>query len=117
MLMTPQQITHFRALIETRLAEIAAAIAGATASAGTVVLDQSSVGRLSRMDAMQQQAMASSQLGTLQRDNQRLTAALARITNGSFGACCECGKTIPGARLQSDPGTPFCIVCQENRER
>lgn len=114
--MTPQQLASFRTLIETRLAETEAAIAGATANAGTVVLDQSSVGRLSRMDAMQQQAMASSQLGTLQRDKQRLTAALARITKGSFGACCECGEDIPETRLQSDPGTPFCTACQENRE-
>lgn len=55
--MLPQQLACFRALIESRLAETEASLAKAGAKAGTVVLDQSSVGRLSRMDAVQQQAM------------------------------------------------------------
>lgn len=114
--MTPQQLAHFRALIEARLAGTEAAITEATINAGTVELDQSSVGRLSRMDAMQQQAMASSQLGALQRDKQRLTAALTRIANGSFGECCECGEDIASARLEADPGAPFCTDCQTSRE-
>lgn len=85
--MSPQQIDRFRTLIEVRLAETEAAIAKAAANAGTVMLDQSSVGRLSRMDAMQQQAMASSQLATLQQQKQRFTAALARIACGSRICC------------------------------
>jgi DnaK suppressor protein len=115
--MTPQQLASFRTLIETRLAETEAAIAEATANAGTVMLDQSSVGRLSRMDAMQQQAMASSQLATLQRQKQRLVAALARIAKDGFGKCCECGDEIAVARLESDPGAPFCADCQQAREQ
>lgn len=115
--MSPQELDHFRALIETRLAETGAAIAKASANAGTVMLDQSSVGRLSRMDAMQQQAIASSQLAALQQQKQRLTAALARIANGSFGECCECGEEIAAARLESDPGAPFCVDCQQAREQ
>ncbi|MDP2758970.1 MAG: TraR/DksA C4-type zinc finger protein [Sideroxyarcus sp.] len=115
--MSPQELDHFRVLIETRLAETEAASAKASANAGTVKLDQSSVGRLSRMDAMQQQAMASSQLAALQRQQQQLAAALARVANGSFGACCECGEPIAAARLASDPGTPFCANCQQAREQ
>ncbi|MDP2762695.1 MAG: TraR/DksA C4-type zinc finger protein [Sideroxyarcus sp.] len=114
--MSPQQLEHFRALIEARLAGTEAAIAKANANAGTVMLDQSSVGRLSRMDAMQQQAMASGLRAVLQRERLRLAAARARLQNGAFGACCQCGADIAMLRLESDPGTPFCAACQEDIE-
>lgn len=59
----------FRSRLETDLAQLDEALTQANVSAGTVMLDHSSVGRLSRMDAMQQQAMASSQRATLHRRN------------------------------------------------
>ena len=86
----------------------------ANANAGTVVLDQSSVGRLSRMDAMQQQAMASGLRAALQRERLHLAAARTRLQNGTFGTCCQCGAAIAKLRLKNDPGAPFCADCQEN---
>jgi DnaK suppressor protein len=85
----------------------------ASANEGTVMLDQSSVGRLSRMDAMQQQAMASGLRAALQREKLRLEAARTRLQNGTFGVCCQCGADIVPARLRADPGAPFCAECQE----
>lgn len=53
-----RDIEHFRnKLLAARQAILNVADAR-NASAATVMLDQSSVGRLSRMDALQQQAMA-----------------------------------------------------------
>ena len=115
--MTPEEIEQFRALIETRLEEVSHAMGEASANAGTVMLDQSSVGRLSRMDAMQQQAMASGLRAALQRQKLRLAAARTRLENGSFGTCCQCGAAIALPRLQADPGTPFCADCQAEREQ
>jgi DnaK suppressor protein len=76
-----------------------------------VELDQSSVGRLSRMDAMQQQAMA---LATERRravSLARIDAALARIDNGEYGWCAQCGEPVPPGRLALDPATPTCVAC------
>lgn len=115
--MTTQLDTHFRELIAAQLAEIELALAAASANAATVMLDQSSVGRLSRMDAMQQQAMASGQHALLQRRKAQLQAAMKRLENGSFGACCDCGDNIALPRLEADPGTPFCAACQSAREQ
>ncbi|MEX2481336.1 MAG: TraR/DksA C4-type zinc finger protein [Gammaproteobacteria bacterium] len=115
--MTPQQNAHFRESIEAQLAQVELALAETNANAGTVMLDQSSVGRLSRMDAMQQQAMASSQRTALQRRKLQLEAALQRVENGSFGACCQCGADIALPRLHADLGTPFCADCQSEREQ
>lgn len=114
--MTPQPDTHFRELIAVQLAEIELALTAASANAATVILDQSSVGRLSRMDAMQQQAMAAGQRALLLRRKAQLEAAINRMENGTFGVCCQCGYDIALPRLQADPGTPFCADCQAERE-
>ena len=76
-----------------------------------VLLDQSSVGRLSRMDALQVQAM---QLETERRRNiklQRIESALTRLQNGEFGLCIICGEDIQESRLKYDPTIPTCIAC------
>jgi len=77
-----------------------------------VELDQQSVGRLSRMDAMQQQSM---DLAREERRRQRrdvIAAALMRIEGDDFGYCLVCGEDIPYKRLQFDPAITRCIDCQ-----
>lgn len=77
----------------------------------TVMLDQTSVGRLSRMDAMQQQAMAQATQRRRSTRNLRIMAALHRIKEGEFGYCQDCGDEIAKARLDLDPTTPTCLTC------
>lgn len=76
-----------------------------------VKLDQNSVGRLSRMDAMQAQAMA--QAGQQRQNNQLqlIAAALERIDQGDYGRCFECDDYISAARLEVDPTVTYCITC------
>lgn len=76
-----------------------------------VELDQQVVGRLSRMDALQNQAMAQAQAGRRQAQRQRIFAALARIDEGEFGYCTDCGEDLPAARLEADPTVPRCLSC------
>ena len=77
-----------------------------------VQLDQSSTGRLSRMDAMQQQAMSGGMIERLRQQNRRLLAALDRMDQGEYGICCQCHDELPLERLQADVAAPFCIKCQ-----
>lgn len=80
----------------------------------TVMLDQQAVGRLSRMDALQQQAMAKA---TQQRRIQlktRIQAALVRIKEDEFGYCNECGDDIPVKRLDLDPTVLTCVSCAKS---
>ena len=86
-------------------------------AAQTVELDQSRVGRVSRMDALQSQAMAkdSQQRRTIQL--QRIDAALQRIENGEFGHCLRCGEPIAPKRLAFDPTAPLCIDCANQGEK
>lgn len=78
---------------------------------GAVTLDQQGVGRLSRMGAMQQQAMAQESERRRQIRLKRIDAALLRIERGDFGYCMQCGEEIPKARLLVDPTSPSCVKC------
>jgi DnaK suppressor protein len=78
-----------------------------------VDLDQSSVGRLSRMDAMQSQAMALENKRRREILLIRIEAALERIEEGEFGFCASCDEEIVPRRLELDPSNPFCVTCAE----
>mgnify|MGYP001813474103 FL=1 len=86
------------------------------ASAATVELDQSKVGRLSRMDAMQAQAMAQASAGRRRAALRRIEAALLRLSSGDFGTCAECGEAINPRRLEFDPTAVSCIDCASRAE-
>lgn len=86
------------------------------ASSQPVTLDQQSVGRVSRIDAIQQQQMAKA---NRQQDIQVLkaiNASLIRVENGEYGYCLECGEPIGFARLQVQPHADLCLGCQSMLE-
>ncbi len=76
-----------------------------------VELDQTTVGRLSRMDAMQNQAMSIETERRRQVELRRIEAALERMEHGEFGYGVNCGEAIAAKRLELDPTTPVCIDC------
>lgn len=106
----------FRRRLETDLVRLDEALGQANVSAGTVTLDQSSVGRLSRIDAMQQQAIAQGMRERLVAQKRGLRAALDRIESGTFGLCCQCESEIEPERLEADPAVVFCTECMMARE-
>ncbi len=80
-----------------------------------VDLEQTSVGRLSRMGALQQQAMAQATDRRKAAAIQRIDAALARMEGDDYGWCATCGEPIAPRRLELDPAAPECIACASNR--
>jgi len=115
--MTPTpDIGHFRArLLEARDALLSVK-SMRDDSAATVELDQTSVGRLSRMDALQQQAVAQDIQQRARRALARIEAALRRCDDGSYGECLDCGEPIDPRRLEVDPAAPLCIRCASARD-
>ncbi|WP_305985611.1 TraR/DksA C4-type zinc finger protein [Roseibium sp. MMSF_3544] len=79
----------------------------------TVTLDQQSVGRLSRMDALQGQAMAQASERQRRADIQKISAALKRLDDGDYGYCVGCDEEIAEKRLEVDPAAAFCIKCAQ----
>ena len=76
-----------------------------------VELDQQAVGRLSRMDAMQQQSMEKAkQVRRIER-MKLINAALKRLEDGEYGFCLNCDTHISDGRLKLDPTFPLCIDC------
>ncbi len=80
-------------------------------SRAPVELDQQSVGRLSRMDALQQQAMAQAAERARKRDLMRIEMAERRLKDGDYGFCDDCGEEIPDGRLAIDPMAERCVKC------
>jgi DnaK suppressor protein len=76
-----------------------------------VELDQNSVGRLSRIDALQGQAMAQASERHRRANIQKIEGALSRLESGDYGYCVECGEEIAEKRLEADPAAAFCIRC------
>ena len=85
-------------------------------SAAVVELDQAKVGRLSRMDAIQMQAMAKASGQRREATLKCITAALKRIDDGNFGPCQNCGELINPKRLEFDPTAMLCIDCASEAE-
>ncbi|MEY8828070.1 TraR/DksA family transcriptional regulator [Sedimentitalea sp. XS_ASV28] len=109
--MNVSELNRFTAMIEQMLKELSDTNERGRAGQHIVMLDQQSVGRLSRMDALQSQAMAKAQQQRRDQQKQRLLAAITRIQEGEFGYCVDCGSEISSKRLELDPATLRCIEC------
>ena len=93
-------------------------IASIGAAAEQVVeLDQAKVGRLSRMDALQAQAMSQASGRRREQSLRLITLALARIEDGSYGDCRSCEEPIDRRRLEFDPTVLRCIDCARKDEQ
>ena len=87
------------------------------AAASVVELDQTAVGRLSRMDALQGQAMSKETGRRRQLELQKITAALRRLDSGDYGYCLSCDEPVARERLQLDPAATLCIECANKKEQ
>lgn len=106
-------VIRFKTLLlehKEKLQEIAAT---GNAAAETVELDQTKMGRLSRMDALQGQAMSVEANRRREANLIKIDAALRRIEEGEYGFCLNCGEPISVKRLEVDPAAPRCITCAE----
>ncbi|MDE2642335.1 MAG: TraR/DksA C4-type zinc finger protein [Verrucomicrobiota bacterium] len=108
--MNADRIEHFRERLQQLAGEINADLAANKDDAGIVELD-TSIGRLSRMDAMQNQQMALEL--RRRRENQllRIDNAFKRMDQGRYGKCGKCGKLIDEARLEIFPDVVTCVAC------
>ena len=102
---------EFRTLLEQRRAELLALIDTAAESSAPVELDQQVQGRLSRMDAIQGQAMAQATKERRRVEISQIDAAMGRMDEGEFGYCVECGEEIAEKRLRLTPAVARCVEC------
>ncbi len=109
-------VLDFQKTLEARKTEILAARDSQKENVAPKELDQSRVGRLSRMDALQQQAMSKASEQLVLQELGRITTALSRIDSGDYGYCILCDDEIAEKRLRFDASLLTCITCAQEAE-
>lgn len=107
---------RFRELIQKRIDVLLPSSEKNNKMTNSVELDQTRVGRLSRMDAMQMQQMELALSRRQQTELIGLKRALTRLDTGEYGECEECGEEIDPRRLEIDPIATLCISCAQRKE-
>jgi DnaK suppressor protein len=107
-----EQVEELRGRLADLVAELERGLRESASSAKPVVLDQSSVGRLSRMDAIQQQAMAKATRKKAELRLAQCKRALSAFDRDEYGLCRKCEEPIGYRRLAAKPEAPFCVECQ-----
>jgi DnaK suppressor protein len=105
------EVSNFKKQLEKMRVDLETLESSSNEAAATVVLDQTSVGRLSRMDAMQGQQMALEHERRRKETLQQIKAALQRIENGCFAYCLKCDEEIAMGRLRINPIATRCVKC------
>ena len=108
-------LSHYHAVLLQRRATLQQVVQMGDEAAATVELDQTRVGRLSRMDALQGQAMSQEAQRRRVQELRRIAQALKRIEDDEFGECLQCGEMIADGRLAIDPSTSLCIGCADKQ--
>lgn len=109
--MSDSEYAEFAARLRQRREQLESAIAGLQDAGKPVELDQTLQGRLSRLDAITQQEMARAGRAHLVTELKRVEAALQRVDQARYGACCRCGLPIEPSRLGADPAAALCMDC------
>jgi DnaK suppressor protein len=113
--LTSSQIDQLRQQLLGLQDELHTLLATSAESVRPVSLDQP-IGRLSRIDAIQQQQMAQANRHAYEIRLRQIQAALAAMADDEYGYCKSCDDPIGYARLSVRPEAPFCLSCQERRE-
>ena len=113
--LTDAQLEELRQRLHAMALELGLMMDRSRDGAGPVSLDEP-IGRLSRMDAMQQQKMVQASRARGSVRLAQIAAALTALREGEYGECRDCGEDIGFRRLSARPETPFCLACQSRRE-
>ena len=113
--LTPCQRAELQQILIQSEQELQALLTASSESSRPVALDQP-IGRLSRMDALQQQYMAKANRQGHEQRLLQVRNALQALRSNSYGVCRSCEEPVGYARLKARPETPFCLDCQEQRE-
>jgi DnaK suppressor protein len=112
-----EQLAELEGDLHSLQSSLQVALEATQSRSAPVELDQGSVGRLSRMDAMQAQQMAKANRSQFQLRLALIAQALRQIDAEGYGLCRACDEPIGYPRLKARPETPFCLACQNAREK
>lgn len=114
--LSQQQLDELQQDLQDKKARLSQSLSAAKGATETVELDQTLMGRVSRVDALQQQAMAIATYQQQQQELQQVVRALAKFDEDEYGYCESCDEVIPFNRLKIKPESLYCIQCQSQME-
>ena len=114
---TLSDLTQLRTMLINERQELENTSQISNESRRPIALDQQRLGRLSRMDAMQSQAMAQASERRRQIRLKQIDLALKRMKDDGYGFCEKCGEEISPNRLKLDPAIAICIACARNMKQ
>ena len=98
------------ALIEREISKTKAQIDDYQSSSGPIAPDDA-IGRVSRMDAINNRTIVQAALRTAVEKLHKLEFMKGQIDQPGFGDCARCGQKIPHGRLVLKPESPYCVRC------
>ena len=104
---------HVRAVIAEKISELRLVVASDAKAQEQIELDQTRVGRLARMDAVQHHAIAQAQGQRAEKQLRLLELLLSKVDDEDFGECHYCGEDIPVGRLLIRPESLRCVECAD----
>lgn len=110
------QLRELQRILQVLQQELTLAIENDLGQSNPVTLDQQSVGRVSRIDAIQQQQMAKATRRQQQQQLRQVSRAIDELAQGDYGYCQQCGELIAFARLKVRPESVLCVRCQQELE-
>ena len=113
--LTAEQLEELRSELTEERARLAEVLKISKDGAKPVDLDEP-IGRLTRMDAIQQQQMTKANRAGYERKLRQIEAALEALAKDEYGFCRSCEEPVGYRRLKARPETPFCLECQDARE-
>lgn len=108
--LTPQQLEEIREELRRNLARLERSVK-TNGNGRAPDLDQSAVGRLSRIEALQNQGMTQTLKERERLQLEQVLKALERIDAGTFGFCSDCRGPIRFERLLVFPEALNCAAC------
>ena len=113
---TQEELLEQEKELSSLVQELESSLQTSEDAAKTVDLDQP-IGRLSRMDAIQQQKMVAAARRNTELRLAQIRGALHALEQGTYGECRRCEEEISKRRLKARPESPFCLGCQRMAER
>ena len=108
--MNPNELERYQKKLEELISDIESYLKKSEDSAAAVEPDKG-LGRLSRMEAMQDQQLVLEMRRRKKRQKLEVQNALVRIQGGKYGKCAFCGKEISFDRLEAFPEVQTCVTC------
>ncbi|MDX1693677.1 MAG: TraR/DksA family transcriptional regulator [Ketobacteraceae bacterium] len=115
--LTEDQMDELQGQLTALEAELRQSLKDSKSDSDPVKLDQQLMGRVSRIDAIQQQSMASASRAKQEMLLRKVVQALRLIDEGDYGYCRQCDAPIGYQRLRIKPEATLCIKCQSAAEK